>query len=185
MIQYYFQWIGTIIMPEIDMQINFRSKKTISEQLIDELLWLIEQGKLEAGAQLPPVRDLASQLQVHFNTVARAYRQLDLLGFISTQQGRGTYVLKRIPEQLPPFSEEMFLIDLDSFFQAEARRSGRTVGSLWEIVMKHRNLVRVPGRPTAAYKRKKVSHRPGWKPGKMASYSQKKTRLSRINHKKK
>jgi hypothetical protein len=45
MIQYHFQWIGTIIMPEIDMQINFRSKKTISEQLIDELLWLYRAGK--------------------------------------------------------------------------------------------------------------------------------------------
>ncbi len=44
------------------------------------------------GDQLPTVRQLATDLRVNFNTVARAYRMLDEAGLISTQHGRGTYV---------------------------------------------------------------------------------------------
>jgi GntR family transcriptional regulator len=46
------------------------------------------------------VRQLATDLRVNFNTVARAYRILDEAGVISTQQGRGTYVLE------PPLPED-------------------------------------------------------------------------------
>ena len=42
--------------------------------------------------ELPTVRQLATELRVNFNTVARAYRHLDEAGLISTQHGRGTYV---------------------------------------------------------------------------------------------
>ena len=49
-------------------------------------------GALKPGDQLPTVRQMAAELRVNFNTVARAYRILDDLGLISTQQGRGTYI---------------------------------------------------------------------------------------------
>lgn len=42
---------------------------------------------------MPTVRSLAQQLKINFNTVARAYRLLDEAGVISTQHGRGTYIL--------------------------------------------------------------------------------------------
>jgi len=42
---------------------------------------------------MPTVRSLAQQLKINFNTVARAYRLLDEAGIISTQHGRGTYIL--------------------------------------------------------------------------------------------
>jgi GntR family transcriptional regulator len=43
---------------------------------------------------------LAAELRVNFNTVARAYRMLDEMRLISTQQGRGTYLLELLPEHL-------------------------------------------------------------------------------------
>jgi len=55
---------------------------------------LVATGVLRPGDQLPTVRQLATDLRVNFNTVARAYRLLDEAGVISTQQGRGTYVLE-------------------------------------------------------------------------------------------
>jgi GntR family transcriptional regulator len=55
---------------------------------------LVATGVLKPGDQLPTVRQLATDLRVNFNTVARAYRLLDEAGVISTQQGRGTYVLE-------------------------------------------------------------------------------------------
>jgi GntR family transcriptional regulator len=51
--------------------------------------------RLQPGDRLPTVRGLAAQLGVNFNTVARAYRLLAAAGVLSTQQGRGTYILER------------------------------------------------------------------------------------------
>ena len=54
---------------------------------------LILREELLPGDQLPTVRQMAAELSINFNTVARAYRMLDQAGLITTQQGRGTYVL--------------------------------------------------------------------------------------------
>lgn len=80
-------------MEELEIKLDFRSKKPLSEQLQDGLRHLITENALPSGEQLPAVRQLAARLQVNFNTVARAYRTLDQEGLISTQQGRGTYIL--------------------------------------------------------------------------------------------
>ncbi len=65
----------------------------IYTQIGEQLRARIEAGELQDGEQLPTVRQLADDLQVNFNTVARAYRMLDEQGWISTQHGRGTFVL--------------------------------------------------------------------------------------------
>ncbi len=88
---------------EIQIQLNFRSKKPLSEQLQEAMHRLFQAGALPPGAQLPTVRKLAAQLQVNFNTVARVYRILDQEGMISTQQGRGTYVVD--PSEAMPAEE--------------------------------------------------------------------------------
>lgn len=74
------------------MQIDFRNKRPLSEQIREEIQRLIETGELAPGDPLPTVRQLASQLGVNFNTVARAYRELDQQARIVTRQGRGTFV---------------------------------------------------------------------------------------------
>ncbi|NOR90395.1 MAG: GntR family transcriptional regulator [Anaerolineales bacterium] len=64
---------------------------------------LVATGALRPGDQLPTVRRMAAELSVNFNTVARAYRILDQEGVLSTQRGRGTYVLQpMLPEQAIP-----------------------------------------------------------------------------------
>ena len=55
----------------------------------------IDSGRLATGRQLPTVRELAVQLGVNFNTVARAYRLLDRSALVSAQQGRGTFITER------------------------------------------------------------------------------------------
>lgn len=77
------------------MQINvdIRSKVPIYVQIIDQIKHQIAIGELHPDDQLPTVRTLATDLRVNFNTVARAYRMLDDEGLISTQHGRGTYIL--------------------------------------------------------------------------------------------
>ena len=73
--------------------LDLRSGVPIYVQIVEQVQQLVSSGKLKPGDQLPTVRQLASELRVNFYTVARAYRMLDEAGIISTQQGRGTYIL--------------------------------------------------------------------------------------------
>ena len=79
------------------IKLDFRSKIPIYIQIIDQIKHLIAVGALIPDDQLPTVRELAYDLDVNFTTVARAYRLLDEEGLISTQHGRGTYILP-LPE---------------------------------------------------------------------------------------
>lgn len=72
--------------------LDFRSSHPIYLQIVEQVRAQIDSGALRPGDQLPTVRQLAADLRVNFNTVARAYRLLDEAGLISTQHGRGTYV---------------------------------------------------------------------------------------------
>jgi GntR family transcriptional regulator len=81
------------------LELDFRSHVPIYIQIVDRVKHLVATGALQPGDQLPTVRQLAADLRVNFNTVARAYRILDEAGVISTQQGRGTFVLEPLPPE--------------------------------------------------------------------------------------
>jgi len=76
------------------LNVDHRSGVPIYIQIVEQVRALVEEEKLAPGDQLPTVRQLAEDLRINFNTVARAYRMLDEAGLISTQQGRGTYILE-------------------------------------------------------------------------------------------
>jgi len=61
-------------------------------QIIDQIKFGIASGKLKTGEQLPTVRALAVQLKVNLNTIAKAYKELEILGTLDTQQGSGTFI---------------------------------------------------------------------------------------------
>ena len=65
----------------------------IYEQLIGSLKGLVNRGKLRPGDRLPTVRQLAQDLGVNLNTVARAYRELARQGVMTVRQGRGASVV--------------------------------------------------------------------------------------------
>lgn len=62
------------------------------EQLRTGIAARIRDGRLPAGTRLPPVRRLAQDLDLAPNTVARAYRELEIAGLVSTAGRRGTVV---------------------------------------------------------------------------------------------
>jgi GntR family transcriptional regulator len=68
-------------------------------QIIDQVLLAVADGRLKPGAQLPTVRQLAVELSVNLNTVAKAYREMEIRGIVETQQGTGTFVAHRKPEK--------------------------------------------------------------------------------------
>ena len=71
----------------------------IYAQIVEQVRDWIAKGQLNPGDQLPTVRQLALELRVNLNTVARAYRILDEAGIISTQRGRGTYIWEKPTEE--------------------------------------------------------------------------------------
>ena len=80
---------------DLKLKIDFRSGLPIYVQVMDQIKHMIAAGELKIGDQLPTVRQLAADLRVNFNTVARAYRMLDQGEIISTQHGRGTFILEQ------------------------------------------------------------------------------------------
>jgi GntR family transcriptional regulator len=83
----------------MDIKIDFRSEQPIYIQIVEQIRRKVASGELKQGDQLPTVRQLATDLRVNFNTVARAYRLLDEARVISTQQGRGTYIWEQPSEE--------------------------------------------------------------------------------------
>jgi GntR family transcriptional regulator len=74
------------------LQIEAESKVPIYIQVEEQIRALIAAGQLRPGDQLPTIRELAADLRVNYNTIARVYLDLDRDGVISTQRGRGTFV---------------------------------------------------------------------------------------------
>src|SRR6266513_1239192 len=68
---------------------------SITQQLVDRVSDAIERGRLQAGAKLPPTRELAAEAGVNHLTAARVYRKLAELGYVTASVGRGTFVSAR------------------------------------------------------------------------------------------
>jgi GntR family transcriptional regulator len=82
----------------MEIRIDPDSAVAIYLQIVGTIKHHVAAGKLKPGDQLPTVRQLATDLRINPNTVARAYDILDSDNVITTQQGRGTYVRER-PDQ--------------------------------------------------------------------------------------
>ncbi len=121
---------------DIHIKIDFRANLSITDQIYEQIHEQIIRGDLCPGDQLPTVRELAGDLKVNFNTVARVYRLLDKAGLISTQHGRGTYIL---PASDPSYKERIEKLDREtSIFLERARKIGATETEVLAVF--HRNL---------------------------------------------
>jgi GntR family transcriptional regulator len=106
------------------IQIDFRSGIPIYVQIMEQIRQMVANGDLKPGDQLPTVRQLAIDLQVNWNTVARAYRLLDEAGLISTQQGRGTFIWEQPSAETTHLLQQQTLAGLTRRYLAEADRLG-------------------------------------------------------------
>lgn len=61
-------------------------------QIVNQVKYQVASGRLAPGVEMPPIRVLAEQLLVNPNTVARAYRELELAGVVTKRRTAGTYV---------------------------------------------------------------------------------------------
>ena len=80
-----------------DLQIDYDRGVPVYRQIYDAITAALASGALARDEQLPTIHELAKRLAVNPNTVARAYRELDAAGYISTQRGKGSF-----PTDTPP-----------------------------------------------------------------------------------
>ena len=74
------------------ISIDLQSPTALEDQLRTQIRELIATGGLTEGQALPSIRQLAGDLAIHFNTVARAYRRLQDEGLLAIGRGRGVFV---------------------------------------------------------------------------------------------
>ena len=108
----------------MNIQIDFRSGVPGYNQIVEQIQQEIASGRLKPGDQLPTVRALAADLRINFNTVARAYRILDEMGIISTQHGRGTYILEQASPEMTERLRQESLEALTRHYLEETARLG-------------------------------------------------------------
>ena len=87
----------------IRLNLDHKSEIPIFVQLKGQLRYAIQSGQLEPGNQLSTMRELAVELGIDANTVARVYRELEDEGLIERQQGRGTFVRRELKPPVEPF----------------------------------------------------------------------------------
>ena len=118
----------------MNLEIDFRSGIPIYLQVVERIKERIAGGWIHPGTQLPTVRSLALELRVNFNTIARAYRILDEVGIISTQQGRGTYVMEISPPEVSEKIRQKALMALTQRYLADAARLGTSPEEIDQIM---------------------------------------------------
>ncbi len=77
------------------LQLDLKSRKSIYEQVMDQLKEQIMTGQMATGEKLPSVRELSKSITVNPNTVQKAYRELERQGYVYTTSGVGTFVADR------------------------------------------------------------------------------------------
>jgi GntR family transcriptional regulator len=95
-------------------------------QIVNQVKYLVASGRLATGEELPPIRTLAERLLINPNTVARAYRELELAGVVTKRRTAGTYVsdgasplarrqrLKIVNERVDALLAEARLMNIDT-----------------------------------------------------------------------
>lgn len=108
----------------INLKLDFHSGTPIYLQIMEYIRQMVANGELQVGDQLPTVRQLATDLRINWNTVARAYKLLDEARLISTQQGRGTYIWEEPSETVTQALRQQVLEGISRRYLADAARLG-------------------------------------------------------------
>lgn len=115
------------------VHLDYRDARPIYTQIVDGFREQIRSGILQIGDKLPSVRELASDLTINPNTIQRAYRELELSGWIATVPGKGCFV-HGIPSDTS--LEQQALLDNFDKLTAALQKSGISRADLIERLQK-------------------------------------------------
>ena len=114
-------------------EIDGKSGVPFYRQIIDQVQFAIADGRLVAGDRLPTVRQLAVDLKINLNTVARAYQELEIKGVVDTQMGTGTFVSDKKVE-ISELERQRMLDQVCTELLARASSYGFTVREVYEAL---------------------------------------------------
>lgn len=93
------------------LSVDKDSSIPIYVQIVDQVESMVTVGMLAAGDRLPSIRAVAERLRIDYNTVARAYTELDRAGIIRTARGIGTHVTEALSEDALSSSRQTKLFE--------------------------------------------------------------------------
>jgi len=121
-------------------------------QIVNQVKYLVASGRLEPGEELPPIRTLAEQLLINPNTVARAYRELELAGVVTKRRTAGTYVSETTSPLARRQRLKIITERIDALL-AEARQMNIDTDALVELLQERDQLMQ-PEQAAAGSKEK-------------------------------
>ena len=115
--------------------VDIHSSVAVYVQIENHVKFAIAAGRLGAGDQLPSVRELSERLEVNPNTVAKAYRDLEVMGLLYTRRGMGVFVNKGVENRC---REECRRQIIERLYEvsAEASAAGLSETEISDIVKK-------------------------------------------------
>ena len=124
--------------------IDYRDRKLIYEQLVDNVKLLVLRGDLKKNDFLPSVRSLAKELGINPNTIQKAYAELERQGIIASLSGRGSVVIQEPGEISSAGKESLREEMLPLIAKAHTLHMTREefivcVSELWEVKEKEQN----------------------------------------------
>jgi GntR family transcriptional regulator len=119
-------------------RLDAHSGVPVYRQLIDQVMGARAAGVLTGGDQLPTVRQVAVDLAINPNTVARAWRELEIRGIVETQQGTGTFISHQKVEGRE-VERRRQLDRITDDFVARAGAAGFTIDDLMEQLRDRQN----------------------------------------------
>jgi GntR family transcriptional regulator len=108
----------------ISFNIDAAHPTPLYHQLERAIRFAIATGKLGVGDQLPTVRQLAVDLRINANTVAKVYTELERAGIVESQRGVGTFVKARHFEAAREKDRELELRELEDHFLSRTANLG-------------------------------------------------------------
>jgi GntR family transcriptional regulator len=114
------------------VSIDTRDRTPIYAQLERALRAAVATGRLQPGDQLPTVRQLAVELRINANTVAKVYAELERAGVVETRRGVGTFVSARPNEAASRKDRDRHLRELADHFITETHTRGFSIDDVIE-----------------------------------------------------
>ena len=102
-------------------------------QIVNQVKYLVASGRLPPGEELPPIRALAERLVINPNTVARAYRELEVAGVLEKRGPTGTFV-SAAGSPLARRERLRILTERVDALLAEARQLGFADDALFDLI---------------------------------------------------
>ncbi len=114
----------------IQFKLDPKTGSPFYRQIIDQIKFGIATGNLKTGEQLPTVRSLAVELRVNLNTVAKAYKELEIQSILETHQGTGTFISGDVKIQLPAKERQNKLKEICNEFSSIAFSYGFSIDDI-------------------------------------------------------